>query len=113
MIDIDNKLIEAIQESKKMLTEQFQAYSLEPEIEKIVDDIYKRKSFKSMTGEDGLRLLDKMKEMNTSEKEHTISLISTYEEEIKEIIGQVNDLKKKVLQNSQFKIDSVILKGEK
>lgn len=64
IVDIDNELFSVIQESKKELTSSCHASSLSPSIQKIVDEIYKKKSLESISGQDGKYLLENMQRIN-------------------------------------------------
>jgi hypothetical protein len=53
VLEMDRELINAVQESKKELTSQYKVASLSPESQRIVDEIYKKKSSKSLSGLEG------------------------------------------------------------
>ena len=95
-MDIDSELISAIQESKKELTASYQVNSLPPNIQKMVDQIYKKKSVESISGRDGKLLLENMQVISSSSKDQVGKLLKDYQGEVEKVIRIVADLKKKM-----------------
>ncbi len=96
VVDIDSELISAIQESKKELTASYQVNSLLPNIQKMVDQIYKKKSVESISGRDGKLLLENMQVISSSSKDQVGKLLKDYQGEVEKVIRIVADLKKKM-----------------
>jgi hypothetical protein len=77
-LELDNELIEAIKESKKELTAEYCVSSLSPDIQRVVDLIFKEKSSKSVSGSEGKLLSDKMQELSSRSSDRTVQLLQEY-----------------------------------
>lgn len=95
IIDLDNELISWIEESKKDWISSCRPVNLAPDIQGLVDGIYKNKSFKSLSGKEGKKLFEEMQEM--SKCNQTDSIVGAYKEELKKIMSNVTNLKRSLL----------------
>ena len=97
VVDLDNKLIAAVEASKKILAEEYQVRSLPPKAQDLVNKIYKDRGYKSISGREGKMLLEQMTEVNASSKDEVSSLVASYRKAIDKIIEQVTNLKRSLL----------------